>query len=112
MGLRTGLDDMEKRKFLPVLGHELRSLGRPACSQSLYRLSHPGSYKPRTRFNRNPCTSLGNESFGRKESPIAVLRISRAFCEAESMRNCTVFYLIFVCNDAFSTIVEIIQNNL
>jgi hypothetical protein len=38
MGPRSGLDDMEKRKFLTVPGLELRSLGRPARSQSLYRL--------------------------------------------------------------------------
>jgi hypothetical protein len=31
---RTGLDDVEKRKFLTLLGLELRSLGRPARSQS------------------------------------------------------------------------------
>jgi hypothetical protein len=33
---RAGLDDVEKRKFLT------RPLCRPACSQSLYRLSCPG----------------------------------------------------------------------
>jgi hypothetical protein len=30
VGLRAGLDDVEKRKFLTLLGHELRTLGRPA----------------------------------------------------------------------------------
>jgi hypothetical protein len=34
----AGLDDMEKRKFLTLPGLELRSLGRPARSHSLYRL--------------------------------------------------------------------------
>jgi hypothetical protein len=43
VGPRTGLDDMEKRKFLPLPGLELRLLGRPTRSQSLYRLSHPWS---------------------------------------------------------------------
>jgi hypothetical protein len=33
---RAGLDDMEKRKFLPSTGLELRPLGRSARSQSLY----------------------------------------------------------------------------
>jgi hypothetical protein len=42
VGPRVGLDDMEKRKFLTVPGLELRPLGRPACSQTLYRLSYPG----------------------------------------------------------------------
>jgi hypothetical protein len=41
--LRGGLDEMEKRKFLPLPGLETRPLGRPACSQSLYRLSYSGS---------------------------------------------------------------------
>jgi hypothetical protein len=30
VGPRTGLDDMEKRKFLPLPALELRPLGRPA----------------------------------------------------------------------------------
>jgi hypothetical protein len=40
---RAGLDDVEKRKFLILLGLEFRPLGRPARSQSLYRLLYPGS---------------------------------------------------------------------
>jgi hypothetical protein len=40
--LRAGLDDVEKRKFLNLPGLELRPLGRPARSQSLYRLCYPG----------------------------------------------------------------------
>jgi hypothetical protein len=43
--LRTGLDDVEKRKFLTLPGLELRPLCRPACSQSLYRLRYPGSLR-------------------------------------------------------------------
>jgi hypothetical protein len=42
VGPWAGLDDMEKWKFLPPMGLKLRSLGRPARSQSLYRLSYPG----------------------------------------------------------------------
>jgi hypothetical protein len=37
---RAGLDDVEKRKFFTLPGLELRPLGRPACSQSLYRLRY------------------------------------------------------------------------
>jgi hypothetical protein len=44
VGPRAGLDYLEKRKFLTLPGLELRPLGRPARSQSLYRLSYPGSY--------------------------------------------------------------------
>jgi hypothetical protein len=40
---RAGLNDVEKRKFLTVPGLELRPLGGPARSQSLYRLRYPGS---------------------------------------------------------------------
>jgi hypothetical protein len=41
VGTRAGLDDLEKFVTLPEL--ELRPLGSPARSQSLYRLSYPGS---------------------------------------------------------------------
>jgi hypothetical protein len=40
---RAGLDDVEKRKFLTLPRLELRSLGRPARNQSLYRLRYPAS---------------------------------------------------------------------
>jgi hypothetical protein len=40
---RTRLDDVEKRKFVTLPELELRLLGRPAHSQSLYRLRYPGS---------------------------------------------------------------------
>jgi hypothetical protein len=43
MDLRAGLGYVEKRKFLTLPGLELRPLRRPARSQSLYRLSYPGS---------------------------------------------------------------------
>jgi hypothetical protein len=45
VGPRAGLDDVEKKQFLTLPGLELRSLGRPARSQSLHRLSYPGSDK-------------------------------------------------------------------
>jgi hypothetical protein len=37
------MDDVEKRKFLTLLGLEHRLLGHPVRSQSLYRLRYPGS---------------------------------------------------------------------
>jgi hypothetical protein len=43
MDPRAGLDDVEKRKFLPLPGLELQPLGHAARSQSLYRLSYSGS---------------------------------------------------------------------
>jgi hypothetical protein len=42
VGSRTGLDHMEKRKFLSLSELELRPLIHPARSQSLYRLSYCG----------------------------------------------------------------------
>jgi hypothetical protein len=45
VGPRTGMDDVEKRKFLILPGFELRPLGRPVRSLSLYRLRYPGSLK-------------------------------------------------------------------
>jgi hypothetical protein len=36
------LNDVEKKKFLALLGLELRPFIRPARSQSPYRLRHPG----------------------------------------------------------------------
>jgi hypothetical protein len=43
VGPRAGLDAVEKRKFLTLPGLELRPLGRPARSQSLYRLHYLGA---------------------------------------------------------------------
>jgi hypothetical protein len=40
---RAGRVGVEKRKFLTLPGLELQPLGRPARSQSLYRLRYPGS---------------------------------------------------------------------
>jgi hypothetical protein len=62
---RAGLDDLEKRKFLTLPGLELRPLGRPARSQSLYRLRYHGSYvnggqcyQERTSDNKILCVLL------------------------------------------------------
>jgi hypothetical protein len=43
VGPRAGLDTVQKRKFLPLPGLELRPLGCPARRQSLYRMRYPGS---------------------------------------------------------------------
>jgi hypothetical protein len=47
---RVGLGVMERWKFLPLQGLELRPLGRQACSQSLYWLRYPGSYGETTEW--------------------------------------------------------------
>jgi hypothetical protein len=43
VGPRDDLDEMEKWKFLSSPGFEIRLLGSPASSQSLYLLNYPGS---------------------------------------------------------------------
>jgi hypothetical protein len=43
MDPKAGLDDTEKWKFFTLPGLELRLLGRPARSKSLYRLRYRGS---------------------------------------------------------------------
>jgi hypothetical protein len=48
--LRDGKDDMEKLKWLTLQEIELRPLGGPARSQSLYRLRYWGS-RPRILIN-------------------------------------------------------------
>jgi truncated hemoglobin YjbI len=50
---RAGLDDMEKWKFLPLPGLELRPLGRPASSQSLHRLRTEPPPKKEERHTRH-----------------------------------------------------------
>jgi hypothetical protein len=62
VGPRAGLDYVEKRKILHLSGFEHRPLSRPCCTQSLYRLSYPGSpsdcASPLTfvmKLMRSPC---------------------------------------------------------
>jgi hypothetical protein len=43
VALITRLDNMERRKILPLKELKLRPLGRPSRRQSVYPLSHPGS---------------------------------------------------------------------
>jgi hypothetical protein len=52
VGPIAALVDVEKRKFLTPQGLELRSLGHPACSQSLYQLCYHGS-SPKTCMYEN-----------------------------------------------------------
>jgi hypothetical protein len=48
---RTGLDDVERRKTLSLSEPELRPLGHPVCSHSLYPLRYPGSCIQDRRHN-------------------------------------------------------------
>jgi hypothetical protein len=52
VGLRAGLDDMEKIQFFTLPELEPRPFGRPARSQWLHRLSYPDS-RDGTRKHKN-----------------------------------------------------------
>jgi hypothetical protein len=45
VGLRAGMDPVEKRRLLNLPGLVLRPLVLPVCSQSLYLLRYPGSFR-------------------------------------------------------------------
>jgi hypothetical protein len=53
---------MEKRKFLTLLGLELRPPGRPALNQSLYRLRYPGSRLNAIKKIKIPLGLAGNRA--------------------------------------------------
>jgi hypothetical protein len=61
MDPRASLNDKETRKLLFLAGFEPRSLGRPARSQSRYRLSYPGSYFTAVRME---CVIYGLDDRG------------------------------------------------
>jgi hypothetical protein len=52
VGPTAGLDYVDKRIFLPLLGHELQPLSHPIRSQSLYRLRYAGFRKHNTEESR------------------------------------------------------------
>jgi hypothetical protein len=72
VGHRVGLDDVEKRTFLTLPGLELRPLGRPARSQSLYRLGYR-----KTKLNSVALVSKGTIP---TERPQLVGEVSANFC--------------------------------
>jgi hypothetical protein len=50
MDPRAALDNVEKRKFLTLPGLQLRPLGSPSLSQSLYRLRYSCIYLIGTKY--------------------------------------------------------------
>jgi hypothetical protein len=58
VGLRAGLDDVERRKLLPLKGLELLPLGRQIRSQSLQRLHYPASQRVHKRLIRGSITRI------------------------------------------------------
>jgi hypothetical protein len=65
VGFGTGLDDMKKREIFPLPGHQLRPLGHPARTQSLYRLPYPGS--PNQSWNSTSGIATVNGMGGRSD---------------------------------------------
>jgi hypothetical protein len=104
---RAGLDNGEKRKFLTLPGLELRPLGHPSRSQSLYRLRYPGptansrklkrydlrlpiTAKVRTRFCENQSTVIelvivGSAETRRKRS--SLISSETTFVSRQRQRN-------------------------
>jgi hypothetical protein len=78
VGLRAGVDDMEKRKFLPPTGLDLRPLGRPASSQSLYRLRYP-VWTGMDKIKILPLLGLETQDCGPSSVAIPVLTIMYAY---------------------------------
>jgi hypothetical protein len=85
---RAGLDDMEKKKFLTLPGLELRLLGRPARSQSLYLLRYPGSlhsrifvenYKSYFSSHPTPMISSPMPAYGEEVPILTVIGTSKHF---------------------------------
>jgi hypothetical protein len=59
VGPRTDLNDLEKRKILPLLGLELRPIGRPSRSQSYTDWAIPAPNWLRTGRPRGRSSSPG-----------------------------------------------------
>jgi hypothetical protein len=58
VGPSAGLDEVKRRKILLIPGLEIRHLGRPAHSQSLYRLRYPCSSYMHTYIHTLTCHRL------------------------------------------------------
>jgi hypothetical protein len=61
VGPRSGLDDVEKRKFLTLPGLEIRPFCLPGRNHSLYRLSYPGSLSDCRKLNVDPCVQFAGQ---------------------------------------------------
>jgi hypothetical protein len=70
VGPRAGLDVVEKKKLLTLPGLELRPLGRPVRSQSLYRLRYASS---KDWFRHSKINGGGGEFRVRQHSELICL---------------------------------------
>jgi hypothetical protein len=71
---RASLDDVEKRDFLTLPGLGLRHLGLPSRSQSLYRLSYPGSFSALYFSFNSFTTSIFLKYLAPSDDPVYILR--------------------------------------
>jgi hypothetical protein len=97
---RAGLDDVKKRKLLTLTGLELRPLGRPARSQSLYRLRYPDSQGPVFISPRNRVAHIYPQALDyctrQSQSHIATdgQLISKSWCRAPSGAHDQIFITV------------------
>jgi hypothetical protein len=99
MGPRDGLDNVENRKFLTFLGLELRLFGRPDRSQSLYRLSYPGSISECSiskflvvREDHCQCTECPDERYSKQKIYISETNCNTRIRFTSSERNPLKFF--------------------
>jgi hypothetical protein len=107
VGSRTGLDDVKKRKFLPSPELELRTLGRPARSQSLYRLPYPGC----------PSSRCGEEKYllplpGTEPDSSAVQSADIAVSTVPNSLNMFLFFSFADCTGAIRLVAFISAANI
>jgi hypothetical protein len=80
VGPKAGLDNVEKRKFLTLLGLELRPLGHSGRSQSLYRLRYSASlWVPKQKRESGVYfdqMGISYQLFKIRHSPLIVIGIS------------------------------------
>jgi hypothetical protein len=99
MGLRAGLDNVEKRKFLTLPGLELRFLGRPARSETTYPLIYPGSFqnisgcnveRPEREYIRDVLFwCVKRMAFGHKEHVYRQVTMTTGVCNSCMGTPCT-----------------------
>jgi hypothetical protein len=82
-GPRVGLDDVERRKILPLPRPELRPLGRPAHSQC----------SPRNFYDRGCSPSWGRTGRVRGAGPLTACYPTRMVCTLSFLRTCNTITL-------------------
>jgi hypothetical protein len=86
---RAALDNVKKRKLLTLPGLELRPLGRPARSQSLYRLCH--LLEDTGADDKNESTDCQDwKNCKRTKASCEVDKLTNVLCSVNSLVTCGV----------------------